>query len=90
MSVSEFDYTAPAELFGGGKWNGRPAAITYKRFDAAAQAIQYAVEQLSGAGARVCVLEVNEERFDHRGIRELYDRSDYPLTRTSVADSEPA
>ena len=90
MRMGEFDFSAPAELYEGGKWRGRPSAITFRRFDAAAQAIKYVVEELSGSSARVCILEVNEERFDHRGIRALYERSDYPLARQSVADEEPS
>jgi hypothetical protein len=36
-------------------------------------------EELFGA-----VLEVNEERFDEGGMRELYDRPDYPLPRGTL------
>ncbi|MDH3581775.1 MAG: hypothetical protein OEM91_14255 [Hyphomicrobiales bacterium] len=86
MNVREFNFSEPAELFGGGKSSGWRTSIRYQRFDAAADAIRYAVEELSDAGARACVLEVNEDRFDHKGIRKLYNRRDYPLPRPSGED----
>ncbi len=32
------------------------------------------------------VMEVREERFDHKAIRELYARGAYPLARVLPAD----
>lgn len=81
MSSTEFNFSQPAELFGGTPWVGRRAGIKYRRFDTAAEAIRFAVEELSGASGRSCVLEVNESRFNHAEIRRLYDSRAYPLTR---------
>lgn len=88
MSAREFNFSEPAELYGGGKSSGWRTSIRYQRFDAAADAIRHAVEELSDASARGCVLEVNEGRFDHTGIRKLYNRSDYPLPRPSGKDKD--
>lgn len=84
--MSDFNYSDPAELYGGSNWSKRPAAVTYRRFDTAAEAIRYAVEELSDSGRRACVLEVDENRFNHIEIRKLYDSGDYPLSRRTGKD----
>lgn len=81
MKTDRFDYSAPAELYSGsgrGRWTN---AVTYRKFDSAAEAVRYAVEELSGVGARTSVMEVAESRFNHMEIRALYDDSHYPLPR---------
>lgn len=55
--------------------------VAYRRFPSAAAAIRYAVEELSQAGLAAAILEVNEDRFDHIGIRQLYENAAYPLRR---------
>jgi len=86
VKASSFDFSAPGELFGGGKWTGRATSIKYRRFDTAAEAIQYAVEELNETSRRSCVLEVNEKRFNHIELRKLYDSSSYPLKRAEGKD----
>jgi hypothetical protein len=76
-----FDYEAPAEIFMTRAKLGGKAPISYRRFDTAAEAIQFAVEQVPTPLLVGAILEVKEKRYDHRGIRELYDREAYPLTR---------
>lgn len=87
MSNKDFNFDEPAELFAGGSWKGRPTAVTYRRFDTAAEAIRFTVEELVGAGARACVLEVNEKRFNSVEIRKLYDSSNFPLPRSTGEDT---
>lgn len=87
MPTPEFDYSEPAELFGGAPWNGRRAGMKYRRFETAAEAIRFAVEELTGPSGRSCILEVNETRFNHAQIRRLYDGSGYPLPRRPGKDS---
>ena len=60
-----FDYSAPAELFAPKGRPGMRQPVAYRRFPSAAAAI----------------LEVNEDRFDHVGIRQLYEDQKYPLRR---------
>jgi hypothetical protein len=76
---SGFDFNAPAELFPTPSRKGRP--MGYRRFDTAADAIRFAIEELSPELLIGAQLEVEEERFDSEGIRRLYERADYPLAR---------
>jgi hypothetical protein len=86
VSVSEsFDYGADAELFPArGRATSRQCP-GYKRFDRAAEAIRYAIEDLPPALLAGAYLEVDEARFDSKGIRRLYDAAEYPLARRAVA-----
>ena len=68
-----FDYSAPAELFAPKGRPGMRQPVAYRRFPSAAAAIRFAVEELSQAGLAAAILEVNEDRFDHVGIRQLYE-----------------
>jgi hypothetical protein len=86
-SVSKIDYTAPAELFPTRGRLSRRQPVSYKRFDTAAEAVRYAIEELSPDLLVGAILEVDEERFDANGIRDLYESADYPLSRHSAEPS---
>ncbi|HZP75146.1 MAG TPA: hypothetical protein VFB45_03285 [Pseudolabrys sp.] len=80
--MSKFNYNAPAELFQSpNRKIARP--FRYKRFDSAADAIRFAVEELPApALLGACIeTEQDEERLGHKDIRELYDSADFPLKR---------
>lgn len=78
--MASFNFQAPAELFPSrSKKGGRPAG--YRRFDTAAEAIRFAIEEMPGELLLGAVLEVDEERIDGMGIRDLYDSPKYPLHR---------
>ena len=72
------DLAAPGELFST-RSVSRKSRVTYKRFDSAAQAIRYAVEELSADALRATTLEVAEVRLHSDEIKALYARDDFPL-----------
>jgi hypothetical protein len=78
--VSGFDYSIPAELFStrGKKSRGR---IGYRRFDTAAEAVRFAVEELPPPALLGAYLEVDMARFGHKEIQSLYESAAYPLRR---------
>ena len=78
--MSEFDYTAPAELFAS---HGR-SGLRYRRFSKSAEAIRYAVEKLPAAALSAASLEVQDHRYRAAEIRALYESLRYPLARAQA------
>jgi hypothetical protein len=76
-----FDYTTEAELFPSKVRSGRKPPLGYRRFAQASDAIRFAIEELPPASLLGAYLEVDEKRYDSRGIRRLYESSTYPLAR---------
>ena len=77
--MSSFDYNAAAELFPAKVRTGR--RIRYWRFDTAAEAIRFAIEELPAPLLAGAHLQVEDERFAGEEIRELYESVAYPLDR---------
>jgi len=82
--MDAFDYNVEAELFPNSIKKSRRRSFRYQRFDRAADAIRFAVEELSAEALAGAYLEVDEQRFDAAGIRDLYDRAEYPLARSGA------
>jgi hypothetical protein len=81
-----FDYGTSAELFPArGRMSSRQAS-GYRRFDRAADAISFAIEDLPAKALVGAYLEVDEVRFDSHGIRRLYDSAEYPLVRRAAPE----
>jgi hypothetical protein len=76
-----FDYEADAELF----MARRRRSAGYLRFDRAADAIRFAIEDMPAQTLQLAHLEVDEARFDGREIRRLYDCEAFPLARRPVS-----
>jgi hypothetical protein len=80
-----FDYRRPAELFPTRSRKPRRNPVTYKRFNSAAAAIRFAIEELPSDLLLGAYLQVEEERFGSVGIRRLYDSAAYPLKRRAAS-----
>jgi hypothetical protein len=82
LDLNGFDYSAPAELFP--TRNKRVAThVRYRRFDTAAEAVRFAIEDVPVPALHGAYLEVNEARFGSQEIRYLYDNAAFPLLRAS-------
>jgi hypothetical protein len=77
--MAEFDYAAAAELFALRRRLPRPFA--YKRFEQAAEAIRFAIEELPRECLPGALLEVDEQRYGSEDIRRLYESAKYPFAR---------
>jgi hypothetical protein len=66
-------------LFSVMKQKFRRSPLAYKRFAHAADAIRFAIEELPSQLLIGTYLEVDEERYQGKDIRRLYESVDYPL-----------
>lgn len=55
--------------------------MTCKQFDRAADAIRHVSEELSTSNVGSAVIEVDEVRYRHSEILDLYKATAYPLAR---------
>lgn len=91
--MAAFSYNASAELFPAAIRKKKRAGFAYRRFDTAAAAVQFAMEELPADSLNGAYLQVDEASFDQRGIRTLYESEHFPLERrarpeeTSDADA---
>jgi hypothetical protein len=83
--MAEFDYSTEAELFPTRFRKSRRQPIGYRRFSRAADAIRFAMEELPPEQLVGAYLEVDEERYDGKAIRRLYESADYPMPRRMAA-----
>jgi hypothetical protein len=79
--MADFDYNAEAELFPTRKRAARRQPMGYRRFEQAADAIRFAIEDLPADLLIGAFLEVDEHRYNSEEIRRLYESADYPLAR---------
>jgi hypothetical protein len=81
------DYAAEAELFAVQKL-GRKRNLFYRRFDTAAEAIKFAIEEMTDSTSNL-VLETEFSRLDAAGIAALYAADSFPLERRSSPAASP-
>jgi hypothetical protein len=82
--MQKFNYDALAELYPSRRY-AKSQQTQYRRFERAAEAIRYIIEEMSDKSRIGSFLEVDEQRFEGEAIRQLYDAPDYPLVRLQVA-----
>ena len=78
--MNKFNYGTPAELFPA-RSRKTATKIKYRRFERAADAIRFAIEEMPVPLLLGTVLEVEDGRLGHQEIRDLYDSENYPLER---------
>lgn len=83
--MDDFDYATPAELFSPVRAGVKRSPLEFRRFDASAEAIKYAIKSLPVQTLQYTILEVGDLRLDAASIRSLYDSSAYPLPRRPAA-----
>ena len=70
--MASFSYNTAAELFPAAIRKKKRAGFAYRRFDTAAAAVQFAIEELPADSLNGAYLQVDEARFDQSGIRTLF------------------
>jgi hypothetical protein len=89
--MASFSYNTAAELFPAAIRKKKRAGFAYRRFDTAAAAVRFAIEELPADSLNGAYLQVEEARFDQSGIRTLYESEDFPLARRAPEPAaEPA
>ena len=85
VAAEAFDFDAVAELFSvrGRKFGSQ--STRYRRFERAAEAIRFVIEELPQPLLVGVCLEVEGLRFDGNGMRRLYESVEYPLVRRAAA-----
>jgi hypothetical protein len=84
-AAKPFDYEAVAEVFPARNRKFNRQFTRYRRFDSAAEALRFAIEELPRQLLLGACLEVEEERFDRDEMRRLYDSAEFPLARRAAA-----
>ena len=84
MKQNTINYFDSAELYTVNRGRGVRQSMGFKRFDSAAKAIRYSMEELPHALLPGSMLEVNEIRYHHNEIRALYESNLYPLPKKNV------
>jgi len=83
-AAKPFDYEAVAELFPARSRKFNHQFTRYRRFDRAADALRFAIEELPPQLFLGACLEVEEERFGSNEMRRLYDSAEFPLARRAA------
>ncbi len=75
------DYFQQASLFYAKSAHRRQKALVFRRFDQAAEAIRFAVEELGPEILKGSTLEIDDAHYFGDQIRPLYDDGAFPLKR---------
>ncbi len=81
--MQKFSYEAAAEVYPSRRF--AKSLARYRRFDRAAEAIRYVIEEMPAEWLVGTMIDVNGRRREGQAIRALYDAPDYPLERAATA-----
>ena len=81
--MQKFSYDATAEVYPSRRF--AKSLARYRRFDRAADAIRYIIEEMPPEWLIGTMIDVNGKRREGNAIRALYDAAEYPLERASTA-----
>src|SRR5258708_19406270 len=79
VDAKSFDYEAVAELFPARSKKFNRQLARYRRFERAADALRFAIEELPPQLFLGAYLEVEEERFASNEMLRLYTTAEFPL-----------
>ena len=80
-AMAAFNYNTEAELFPAAIRKKKRAGFAYRRFPTAAEAVQFAIEQLPPSAQPSAIMEMGDERIAFAQIRAHYDSERYPMIR---------
>ncbi len=83
-----FVCSGPAELYTVNRRRAGRQSVTYRKFETAAKAIRYSIEERPCACLPGTILEGNEETYHQKQIRKRYDSGSYPLQRRTREASD--
>jgi hypothetical protein len=82
IAMTDFNYDVPGEFYSRKSPGYRkPSGLAYQRFNTAAEAIRFAMEDISPAALGGCTLVVEEERLGVKELKALYVSPSFPLPR---------
>ena len=80
--MTEFNYDVPGEFYSRKSPGFRkPSGLAFQRFDTAAEAIRFAMEDISPAALGGCTLVVEGERLGAAELKALYASPNFPLPK---------
>jgi hypothetical protein len=82
--MDAFNFTAPAEIYASRGRGATKRPMTFYRFNSAAEAIRFVMEQLPPEMLMGTTMEIGEERFIGNDIKKLYHSANFPLNRAIV------
>jgi hypothetical protein len=82
--LATFNFGREAELFSVQTRKAGKRPVKYRRFARAAEAVKFAVEELSPEFFAGVHLEVDERRYNSNDIRRLYESARYPVARRAA------
>ena len=82
--LATFNFGCEAELFSVYTRKSGKRPVKYRRFEQAAEAVRFAVEELPAEFFPGIQIEVDERRYNSSDVRRLYESPRYPMARRAA------